>query len=33
MLILNIGNILLLLAKIRDTDGTEEETRTSHRPS
>lgn len=33
MLILNIGNILLLLAKIRDTDGTEEETRTGNRPS
>lgn len=33
MLILNIGNILLLLAKIRDTDGTKEETRTGNRPS
>ena len=32
MLILNNRNILLLLTKIRDTNGTEEETRTSHRP-
>jgi hypothetical protein len=32
MLILNICNILVFLAKIRDTDGTAEETRTHRCP-